>query len=154
MNSQNKKIIIASSIVVLLASLISTGIFFSKKANNSFSNSTTTLPLRDSTTISTTTTTTKQELNYLINNLNKKEGDVFSIPDLISFNISPSVERVKLTITDISGSVLYFETITGSTVNKTVYLDAKISEGSKGKIKIEGIIAEKTVISRELGVVF
>jgi hypothetical protein len=156
----NKKIVIIAGAFTLTLSLLGGGAYLlNKKANDSFNkdtitiNTSTTTTTKYQTTVSTTTT--KQEtVIYIINNLNKKDGSIFSIPDIISFNISPNVEQSKVILTDENGIILYSKTATGSSVNLTVYMEGRVSEGSNGKLRIEGIVSGKSVITKEVGVVF
>lgn len=96
----------------------------------------------------------KPAISYEIKNLNKKDGSVFSVPDTVSFEISPKVEKTKITLADGGGTVLYFEQSASSSPSYEVYPSGKVVEGSAGFLTIEGFVSGKVVVSKKVKVVF
>lgn len=157
MNTQNKKIIALSGVLAFTVLLIGLGTYYGHKTNKDFFNkniNTTTTRQEDDIITTVTTATTKQVEIYTISGLNKKEGDVFSLPDTVSFSISPTVEQSRITLLTQNGSILYSKTVTGTVVDETVYMEGRTQEGSEGILKLEGLISDKVVVNKEVKVVF
>jgi len=95
-----------------------------------------------------------KEISYKITNLNKKDGDIFSIPDEVTFSISPSVDKSKLTLTAADGTVLYSGEGSGEEAKFTVYPAKKVTEGAQGELLIEGYVGSKAVVYQKVKVAF
>lgn len=91
---------------------------------------------------------------YTISDVSKKEGDTFSVPDIVSFKISPEVTESRILLVTEDGTTIYEKMITGSEVSQEVYPERKLSAGAAGTIVIEGIVSKKVVAKKEIGVLF
>lgn len=96
----------------------------------------------------------KPKSNYLITKLNKKDGDIFSIPDEVTFTVSPTVDKSRLTLTGADGAVLYTEETTSGEAKFTVYPEKKVADGSQGTLLIEGVVGADVVVFQKIKVVF
>lgn len=94
------------------------------------------------------------KLDYKITNLNKKDGDIFSIPDEVTFTITPTVNKSKITLTSADGVLLYNGETAESEAKFTIYPQKKVMEGSQGTLLIEGFLGSEVVISQKVKVVF
>jgi len=95
-----------------------------------------------------------KKIEYKILNLNKKDGDIFSVPDEVIFSISPSVDKSKITLTDDEGIVLYTEEKNSSEAKFIVYPNKKIKEGTSGTLLIEGYVGDDVVVYKKIKIVF
>lgn len=150
------------ALIVLVVALVVAAIFYFQNQNKVSDDVNT----PDTTQTSTETETNEQQQEtsddeapevttaYKIENLNKKDGDLFAIPDEVTFNINPVVDKTKVTLTYSKGVVLYFEEKAGTSGNYTIYPEGRLSEGSKGTLKIEGFKDGKVVVTEEVGVIF
>lgn len=93
-------------------------------------------------------------INYTITNINKKDGDVFSIPDEVTFSITPEVEATKISIKNSEGKIVYSDERWLSQGKFMVYLGPVVTEGEFGTILLEGIKGGKVVATKEVRIVF
>lgn len=93
-------------------------------------------------------------IEYVVSELNKKDGDILAIPDDITFLISPKVEQTKITVKDATGKVLYTTTKALSSGTVTVYPGGKPAEGATGTLTIEGYVGNVVVVSKVVRIVF
>lgn len=91
--------------------------------------------------------------NYSLT-VNKKDGDIFSIPEKITYTITPNVEKSKITLLNTDGSLLYVKEINGPTAEVDIYPRGKFKENSEGTIIIEGFEKEKSVFNKKIKVLF
>lgn len=91
---------------------------------------------------------------YRLISINKKDGDLFAVPDDVVFEISPSVERTELLLKNSSGDILYEGGVDASKGTVTIYPNGRVVEGATGSLTIKGIKNGKTVIEDEKKVRF
>lgn len=96
----------------------------------------------------------EEKVEYSITNLNKKDGDVFSVPDDVSFTITPAVDKSKITLTSAEGVVLYTSETNSSDAKFTVHPEKKVTEGTQGELLVEGYVGSNVVIYQKIKVVF
>jgi len=94
------------------------------------------------------------KVNYLISGLNKKDGDIFSIPDEVTFTISPNVDKSKITLTSADGVILFTGETDKGEAKFTVYPQKKVMEGSQGTLLVEGFVGGNIVVTQKVKVVF
>jgi hypothetical protein len=93
-------------------------------------------------------------VSYQITDINKSDGSVFSLPDTISFTISPNVDSSRVRMVFQDGTTIFDKSVSGSKVSLTIYPDKKLAEGDTGTIIIDGISGGKAVVTKEVKVVF
>lgn len=98
--------------------------------------------------------TENKVIDYQVTDLNKKDGDIFSIPDNVTFTISPSADKSKVTLTKDDGAVLYTGEGSGNEASFTIYPSGKLSEGTQGTLTIEGFKGSEMVVSKKIKVIF
>lgn len=96
----------------------------------------------------------EEKVTYEITKLNKKDGDIFSVPDEVLFTITPAVDKSKITLKSAEGAVLYTGEVAGSVAKFTVYPEKKITEGAKGELLIQGYIGSNVVVYQKVRVIF
>lgn len=95
-------------------------------------------PTENVTETEESTPTTSQEVKtYAIENINKKDGDVFAMPDTLTYTVSPqgATSRVKMLTTD--GTVLFTGTSKATTPTFQIYPAGRYREGTKVQIIID-----------------
>lgn len=93
-------------------------------------------------------------INYAITGINKEKGDIFSVPDNITYTISPEVEKSRVTLLYFNERILFKKDIAASTGDVTIFPDGKLQENSKGTLLIEGFVNDEIVVSEKIEVIF
>lgn len=91
---------------------------------------------------------------FKLENINIKDGDVFSVPEKISFSIVPKVDITLVALENSSGKLLYDNSFQGSDVATEIYPQSKVSEGETGFLTIKGIKDNQVVIINKIEVSF
>lgn len=91
---------------------------------------------------------------YVINDLNKKEGDPFALPDEVKLSVSPTVAKVNVSLVLADGRIAYSQDVAGSSVDQIIYPNLKIVDGSNINLVIKAYVADKIVVSKTVGVIF
>jgi hypothetical protein len=157
-----QKILIITSVVVAL--ILMAAVFYYLQQENELANDSVTEETAQSNNSSGKKDSDKNDDNnqdqdeknvgYEITEFNKKDGDVFSVPDEITFNIAPAVKKTKITLKDSKGVVLYFEEKAISKGGFIIYPQGRLTEGSSGTLIIEGYDNNEVVIKKEVKVIF
>jgi hypothetical protein len=157
MKRNNTKIYLASGAAALV---IAGGAYFAYSSYGRFVapkqnvDNTGTETIQSTPTPSIEQTAPDKAVTYVITGLNKAEGAFFSLPDTVAYTISPAVDKSRIVLTASAGQELYSTEVSGSTVNETIYMNGRVRDGSTGQLKIEGLVGDKVVVTKEVGVVF
>jgi hypothetical protein len=157
MKHNKRNVYLASGVAI---AIIAGGAYF---AYSSYGRFTTPSQDADTTGLETTQSTSTADkdqvtpdevVTYAVTELNKTEGSYFSLPDTVSYTITPAVDKSRIMLTTSAGQELYTVEVLGSTANETVYMNGRVKDGSTGKLRIEGLVGDKVVVTKEVGVVF